>query len=127
MVYYSGKKHYVHRLVAELFIGEIPKGMQINHKNFDRADNRVENLEIVTQGDNTRHSSAAGRTGGLNRVAVTVNYCDGSSESFCSMTEAAKKLGVRLKEVWQYKCGTLSSSKLEEFRSLGVLSIEEGG
>jgi hypothetical protein len=46
----------IHRLVAAAFIKPIPKDMQINHKNGVKLDNRVENLEIVTAGQNVRHS-----------------------------------------------------------------------
>jgi hypothetical protein len=46
----------VHRLVVESFIGPIPKGMQVNHKNLNRADNRLSNLEIVTPLENVQHS-----------------------------------------------------------------------
>jgi len=46
----------VHRLVAEAFIGPIPSGMQVNHLNGNRSDNRVENLEIVTSSENNLHA-----------------------------------------------------------------------
>jgi hypothetical protein len=46
----------VHRLVAEAFIGPIPDGMQVNHKNGIRSDNRVENLEIVSASENNLHA-----------------------------------------------------------------------
>jgi len=50
-----------HKLVALAFIGERPKGLVINHKNGNRADSRPENLEYVTQSENTRHGFRAGR------------------------------------------------------------------
>jgi hypothetical protein len=50
------RTYRVHRLVIEAFIGPIPKGMQTNHKNGSRFDNRPENLEIVTLQENVRHS-----------------------------------------------------------------------
>lgn len=51
------EKHVtVHRLVAETFIPNPLELPQVNHKNFDRADNRVENLEWCTNGQNTIHS-----------------------------------------------------------------------
>ena len=50
------KNHYVHRLVAETFIGEIPDGYVINHIDYDKANNKVTNLEIVTQLENVLHS-----------------------------------------------------------------------
>lgn len=46
----------VHRAVASAFIGEIPPGMQVNHLNGVRNDNRLENLEITTASLNIKHS-----------------------------------------------------------------------
>lgn len=43
---------YVHRLVWETFMGEIPKGYQIDHINTIRDDNRLENLKLVTHKEN---------------------------------------------------------------------------
>lgn len=37
----------IHRLVAEHFIGEIPKGYHVHHKDGNRQNNRVDNLEII--------------------------------------------------------------------------------
>lgn len=42
----------VHRLVFETFIGEIPKGYEIDHINTVRDDNRLENLRVVTHREN---------------------------------------------------------------------------
>lgn len=42
----------VHRLIAETFLGPIPDGYQVNHKNGIRHDNRLENLEVVTASEN---------------------------------------------------------------------------
>lgn len=50
----------VHALVAEAFIGPRPKGLVINHKNGIKTDNRVENLEYVTQKQNNRHAMDSG-------------------------------------------------------------------
>lgn len=44
------------RVVAAAFIGKIPPDYVVNHLNGVVADNRVENLEIVTQSENVRHS-----------------------------------------------------------------------
>jgi hypothetical protein len=50
------KQVFVHRLVATSFIGDIQEGYFVNHINGDKKDNRVTNLEIVTQSYNSRHS-----------------------------------------------------------------------
>ena len=45
-----------HRMVYETFYGPIPKGMEINHKNGVRDDNRPENLEAMSHAENVRYS-----------------------------------------------------------------------
>lgn len=57
----AGERCYVrvHRLVAQAFI-DWPRGRQINHKNGNKLDNRVENLEWVTGAENMQHASEHG-------------------------------------------------------------------
>lgn len=47
---------YVHRLVVETFIGEIPVGLEVNHISGEKTDNGLENLEVVTHALNTKHA-----------------------------------------------------------------------
>lgn len=53
----QNKQHFVHRLVYEAFYGEIPNGMQVNHKSEDKLDNRPENLELLTPYENTNYGT----------------------------------------------------------------------
>lgn len=45
----------VHRAVWETFNDRIPPDRMINHKNGIKTDNRVENLELVTNRENIEH------------------------------------------------------------------------
>lgn len=52
------KTKSVHQIVAEAFLNHKPCGhkLVINHKNFVRTDNKLENLEIITQRENASQS-----------------------------------------------------------------------
>ena len=47
---------YVHRLVYETFVGPIPEGLEINHKDGNKLNNTVANLEATTHQKNIEHS-----------------------------------------------------------------------
>lgn len=56
------KKSYpVHRLEYEAFYGRIPQGMQVNHINEIKSDNRLENLNLMTPKENTNWGTAIQR------------------------------------------------------------------
>jgi len=50
------KNIQAHRLIYESFMGPIPAGMQINHRNGVKNDNRLENLEVVSASENKLHA-----------------------------------------------------------------------
>lgn len=50
----------VHRLVAAAFLGPVPCGKEVNHKNGIKADARLCNLEYVTHAQNIRHAMDTG-------------------------------------------------------------------
>lgn len=58
----SNRFWMLHRLVAAAFIGPCPDGMEVNHRNGNKLDNRSDNLEYVSHRDNVLHAFAAGLT-----------------------------------------------------------------
>lgn len=58
---YTQVRVYAHRAVAQLFIDN-PKNLpQVNHKDCDKSNNCVDNLEWVERSDNIKHAHAEGR------------------------------------------------------------------
>lgn len=45
---------YIHRLVWITFVGDIPEDKVIDHINGNRGDNRLENLQCISQSENLR-------------------------------------------------------------------------
>ena len=62
----------VHRCIWEAFNGPIPGRLEVNHKNLDRADNRLENLELVTHQQNIQHAIDLYKSQGLLRAVKGV-------------------------------------------------------
>lgn len=50
------KKYLVHRLIAKAFIPHIDKYQIVNHKNGNKTDNRVDNLEWCNCSQNVKHA-----------------------------------------------------------------------
>ena len=55
------RNFYIHRLVWTAFNGNIPEGLQVNHKNEDKGDNRLDNLELLTQKENLNYGTSKTR------------------------------------------------------------------
>jgi hypothetical protein len=64
------KRHYLHRLIYEHFVSEITNGWVINHKDGNKLNNSIDNLECVTQRDNVRHYWKS------KKKNVGVRYCE---------------------------------------------------
>ena len=56
----TSKTIRVHRLIAMTFIPNIKNKAQVNHINCNKADNRIENLEWVTNNENKIHAKRHG-------------------------------------------------------------------
>ena len=83
----GGNRHLIHRLVAQAFIPNPNNLATVNHKNGNGLDNRVENLEWLSQRDNCLHAKRNGWTHpGHEAVAVK---CVDTGEVFGSSFEAA--------------------------------------
>lgn len=97
----NGKKTQVHALVANNFLEKI-EGLEVDHINGVRSDNRSSNLRWVTHGDNIKNSWRLGlrkssfvKGGWHPNIKQVLQIKEGKViNEYKSFTEAMEKTGV---------------------------------
>lgn len=99
---------YPHQAVAKLFVKGFKKGLQVNHKDGNKLNNRWDNLEWVTRSQNMKHAYA----NGLSPVGINHHKSKLNPEKVLEIRERwnknphdqralAKEYGVHQRTIWQ--------------------------
>lgn len=88
------KTCYVHRLIWEAFNGPIPKGLQINHKDENKLNNCLSNLEMVTPQYNIMYGTARKRRAEKNSKPVRQLHDNEVIKDYPSTWEAHRQTGI---------------------------------
>ena len=65
----NGKQKRLHRCVMEAYLGrELDTSELVHHKNHDKHDNRIENLEIVTRSEHKKMHPEIGVSTRLKKI-----------------------------------------------------------
>jgi len=112
----NGKNEFAHRRIWEQVYGAIPNGYMIHHKNGDKLDNRLDNLQLV---DELTH----------HRIHCGCILVDGEWYKPCKVCNELKLLS---KEYWYFSskgsviCGRCRSchKRLEKMRYNSIKSTQ---
>lgn len=112
----KGKKKTIlaHRLIAKHFLSDYSENLVVNHIDYNRKNNCVENLEMCTVKQNARHSAKAGR---YIRFGESNNNCKVSDdrvltiwtylEQGFSCVNVSKKMSLPRKYINDIKLGKI--------------------
>ena len=56
----NGTPIHIHSIIAQHFLGTRPHKFTVNHKDGVKTNNRIENLEYISNAENVRHAFAMG-------------------------------------------------------------------
>lgn len=83
----------VHRIVAELFLDNNENKPYVNHKDLNKKNNNVSNLEWVTASENSQHAQDNGKLGRMQLKILDIN----TNKIYNSLKTACKELNYKYK------------------------------
>ena len=92
-VYLSGKHYRAHRIIAKTFLGDFPE-LQINHKDGNKQNNNIKNLEWCTcQQNNLHRCRVLGYKGTPHHCKKVL--CIETGKIYESISEACRQVGAQ--------------------------------
>lgn len=103
----GGKEYRAHRIIWEMFHGEIPEGYLVDHIDRDVYNNRIENLRLATRQQNNVNSCGVGKypkgvvkNGKKYRSRITINGIYKNLGTFTTVEEASTAYNEAAKEAF---------------------------
>ena len=130
----SAKSHLVHRLVANAFIKNKYNKKTVNHKDANKSNNRVENLEWMTHQENVDHAVKMGLMKDTPRALearvqasakktskpIKIISPNGKITVYESMREAERKTNLNRRSM-----GRVISGTIKDFRGYKITMMDK--
>jgi len=133
----GGSNYYVHKLVTRTFYGSPPDSLLfpvVNHKDGDKSNNTVENLEWIEFNDNILHAHTTGLNS-TSKPVIRYSLTGVQISKYKSCVEAAKDAGIcsvsissacnkrkhvntMAGSIWRFESDPLSLKELDNIKSL---------
>lgn len=92
---------FIHKLVAEAFLRKKKENLQVNHKDGNKRNNKVNNLEWCTASENIIHSFKIGLRKPTIKKVYQLDKNNNLINIYKSAKEASKKTGVYYTDITQ--------------------------
>lgn len=103
---HTSKRFYLHRILADAFVDKpkSDKRLCVDHKDGDKLNNEISNLEWVTHGENNRRAYQQGlKVGPLRKLSDKDVLYIRSTDKSCS--QLAREFGMDIKSIWNARVG----------------------
>ena len=110
------KKYLVHRLVWSAFNGSIPEGLQVNHINEIKSDNRLENLNLMTSKENCNWGTGIERrvknliNGKKSKPVLQFDLNDNFIKEYPSIRQVYRETGFAFQNIYTCCKGKLKQA-----------------
>lgn len=115
----KGKQYKIHRLVAETFIDNPYNKKEVNHKDMNKENNNVSNLEWSTHLENMQHAFKNKNIGASRNKKVVQHKLDGEViKIWNSIKEATETLNIPMGNISKCCQGKISRTGIYKWTYL---------
>lgn len=103
-----------HVIIAHCFIPNPKNYRYVNHKNSDKTDNRLENLEWCSNSYNVKHGWDSGNR--KYKIKIKVTMPNGAVQEFSSIRQATKTLNLDRHKIARILKGELRPNYFNNYK-----------
>lgn len=125
----ANEHQYVHRLVASAFLEKKSPNLEVNHKDENKMNNCVDNLEWVTRRENLSYGTRnkKSRASGIKHAKCIVAIQNGATKMQFQSLREAERAGFSRHYISQCCRGILKQYDGYVWRFRSISAFSEGG